>query len=623
MPVNPPFTQRLLRPPHKWGRLLVALLPVTVLGIWLKMYRIGAFFPGADAWQTTVSVASDVAFGTSWVLLWVALAAYGPSWLRTLNFYLAHLATGVLGIFLIVNHEFMLRTGTPLTLDRLVYGWENREGLNELIGSQMNAVTIGLLVGVLLSVSVLPLLLGRYVSSFLVRRPRPAVRRLGVVSAVALLVASFWTAPSTSAAFSLAAPVQFAVAEVRESAAYPDHLAPAGELPDLAATTLDPRTDERRNLVVIMLESQRATSTLPPTREPVTPVLDALEAESLTVTRAYTVLPHTSKAVTAIHCGVAPPLDSENTEADDEGLPARCLPELLAEQGYRTAFFQSATENFERRRSTVRNLGFDYFRAVDSMDKQGYHKANYFGYEDDIMLPHQREWLEQNADRGPFMLSMLTVTAHHDYVLQGYEKIDFVDDPMFNEYLNSVHYQDRFVGKVLDQFRDLGLYDDTVFVIVADHGEGFGEHRVYQHDNTIYEEGARVPLLIHDPQRAGEVVEGPVSQAAILPTAVDALGFDLQAEYDYKPSLYSGEEQGPVIATCFARALCTTTLDGDLKLIHHFGDRRDEVYNIAEDPFELNDLADTTDPAWMAEQRDHALRWYLEWETVHERFRQR
>lgn len=160
------------------------------------------------------------------------------------------------------------------------------------------------------------------------------------------------------------------------------------------------------------------------------------------------------------------------------------------------------------------------------MNTLGYHKANYFGYEDDIMLLPQRTWLKQHRDQ-PFLLGMLTVTGHHDYVLKGYEPIDFVDDPLLNRYLNAIHYQDRFVGKVLDMFKELGLYDDTVFVITGDHGEGFGEHRVYQHDNTIYEEGLRIPYLVIDPSRAGRLINGPVSQLAVLPTMVDAAGFDL------------------------------------------------------------------------------------------------
>ncbi|NHB83873.1 sulfatase-like hydrolase/transferase [Tessaracoccus sp. HDW20] len=138
--------------------------------------------------------------------------------------------------------------------------------------------------------------------------------------------------------------------------------------------------------MLITLESQRATSTLPETRQPVTPFLDSLAEESLRPERGYSLLPHTSKSITAVTCGMAPPLDDENTEADPGSLPGKCLPELLAEQGYATAYFQTATEHFERRRGTTANFGYRDFFPVDEMSKAGFSKANYFGYEDDIML---------------------------------------------------------------------------------------------------------------------------------------------------------------------------------------------------------------------------------------------
>ncbi|NHB83872.1 sulfatase-like hydrolase/transferase [Tessaracoccus sp. HDW20] len=70
------------------------------------------------------------------------------------------------------------------------------------------------------------------------------------------------------------------------------------------------------------------------------------------------------------------------------------------------------------------------------------------------------------------MLGMLTVSGHHDYKLPGVTPIDFVDNPMLNEYLNGIHYQDQFVSHVIDMFKELGLYENTVFVVTGDHGEG-------------------------------------------------------------------------------------------------------------------------------------------------------
>jgi arylsulfatase A-like enzyme len=602
-----------------WGRLLVLLVPVTILGVWLKLVRIRAFYPGSSLFDVAAKTSSDLAFGLAWLLLWLVLCQLARGALRVALFYLAHVATLVVNLVIVVNHEYMMRTGGPVTWDYFVTVATQFGEYAEVLAHETTFESAALLAGVVVVVVALPLLLGWWVERLL-RPPRPWTRRVATVGAVGLLAASVWSAPTVSAAFVLAPPVQLAMGEVREALAYPEALVD-DVLPQPDETRLAPRAGRQKNVVVITLESHRATSTLPPdTMQSVTPVLDSLADSSIMPERGYSVLPHTSKALTAVYCGIAPPLDQLNSEADPGSLPVRCLPELLADQGYATGFFQTATERFERRRGTVANLGFDDFMAVDTMDDTGYHKANYFGYEDDIMLPPQREWLEQHRD-GPFLLGMLTVTGHHDYKLEGYETIDFVDNPLLNSYLNSIHYQDRFVGHVLDMFKELGLYEDTVFVITGDHGEGFGEHRVYQHDNTIYEEGLRIPYLVHDPSRAGKLVNGPVSQLAVLPTVVDAAGFDLVSVDEYYPSLLSDEPQPPALATCYARGRCAATMEGNMKVIHHFGDRRDEVYNLVEDPYELNDLAASTDSAWIQEQVDKTLAWYLNAERRYQAFR--
>jgi lipoteichoic acid synthase len=55
--------------------------------------------------------------------------------------------------------------------------------------------------------------------------------------------------------------------------------------------------------------------------------------------------------------------------------------------------------------------------------------VNYFGYEDDVRLEPSREWMDRNRAH-PFLLSYLTLTAHHDYRLPGgIEQQDFIDDP--------------------------------------------------------------------------------------------------------------------------------------------------------------------------------------------------
>ncbi len=155
-----------------------------------------------------------------------------------------------------------------------------------------------------------------------------------------------------------------------------------------------PQTKER-NVVVVHLESTRARSVTPYNEKiETTPFLDELARRLLLAERAYTTVPRTSKAIISVNCGIQPHLVEEITEARPNGIPSRGLAALLKEQGYSTAFFRSSTENFENFRDLVRNFGYDQYYPLEALDdeyKEGFEWANYFGYEDNIMLRPSEE----------------------------------------------------------------------------------------------------------------------------------------------------------------------------------------------------------------------------------------
>lgn len=595
-------------------RLAALLLPAAAVGLVLKAIRLAHLPSATTAWTGGLALMSDLAFAGSWTIgWWAVLTATRGRATRRAVLIAAHLATWLLTVLLVLAHEYWMRTGDILILDRGASAWRSRHALTPLLASQIDRGLVVKLVVVTIVCIVLPLVLVAAGRLLRARTVQPARRNrgraaLGLALALGLFAASSWTLPTASSRFARA-PVTNLVVGTWEQRVTLSQVKPPPPTPS-APLTLTGKPDGR-NVVLIVLESQRPTSTLPATARRVTPFLDALATRSLTAAQAYPVMPHTSKSLTAIHCGVAPPLDNANSEAGEHGIADRCLPDLLASEGYRTAFFQSATEKFERRRELVNRMGFETFDSADTLPTQGYGRVNYFGYEDDIMLQPSRAWMQGNRDH-PFLVSYLTVTAHHDYRQPpGSTPQHFVDDPEMNSYLNGLAYQDRFVRRVVDQVKDLGLYDKTIFVVVGDHGEGFGEHGRRQHDNTMYEEGIRVPLIVHDPlAKTALTVTDPVQQTAILPTVTDILGYRLHGTRPGgSTSLRSTAPRNPVTVSCFEQLRCLARLDGDLKYIYHFNDRRAEVYDLAADPGETRDLQPSADPAWLAAQQSAVLRW--------------
>lgn len=85
---------------------------------------------------------------------------------------------------------------------------------------------------------------------------------------------------------------------------------------------------------------------------------------------------------------------------------------------------------------------------------------------------------------------------------------------------------DARLGEFIDLLREAGVWDNCLFILLSDHGEEFGEHGGWLHDQSLHEELVRVPLLIRFPRdaAAGRRIPGVVRLIDVMPTILDALG---------------------------------------------------------------------------------------------------
>jgi lipoteichoic acid synthase len=245
------------------------------------------------------------------------------------------------------------------------------------------------------------------------------------------------------------------------------------------------------------------------------------------------------------------------------------------------------------------------------MDTQGFEQSNYFGYEDDIMLKPSEEWLKEHGDK-PFVAKYLTGTGHHEYLPPTrYGIEDFSDDDKLNRYLNCIRYQDFFLKNLLDQYKELGLYENTVFVIYGDHGEGFGEHGRYVHEDNPYEESLRVPLIIHAPGwfENSQRVEGLSNLTDVLPTVLDLLGYQVKnGEYPGYSLLRPLPEDRTLMFSCFYKDKCLASIRGNEKYIYHYDNQPDELFDLSKDPLEKHNLVDERAKE-VGERRYELLTW--------------
>ena len=230
-----------------------------------------------------------------------------------------------------------------------------------------------------------------------------------------------------------------------------------------------------------------------------------------------------------------------------------------------------------------------------------------------------REWLTENRDQ-PFMIGYLTAAPHHDYrapIRYGFEKFD--EDEIFNRYLNAVRYQDYFIRNLFALFKELGLYEETLFVLVGDHGQAFMEHGRFGHSNVPYEEGLTIPFLIHAPGafEDGPRIENLVSQLDVLPTTAALLGFDLEGgQYPGVP-VWEAEADRVHFFSCWMERECVGSVDARWKHVHHFGDRPDELFDLETDPSERVNVADRY-PELARVRSKAALEWRSHVNAAHE-----
>jgi lipoteichoic acid synthase len=616
---------RVLLGGRDWFYLLSLLAPFVVFILALKTVNV-ASMPGVSGFSPAVDLMrSDAFFALGYVLLWVGLfaATRGGGLARRVVVFLFHAATMLVVLVITCAHRYYGETGTTLDYGTVVLFLPSPgEVLPFLRG-------VPVLYWVLLFCALFYAALGPRFMTRAVERlgspggPSAAAPRASLAGSLGLFfMASAFGFLSlliglspVSASISVARNplVNLVMTGVDTSSAEED-AGPPVEHPAANATLAQTPQTQKSNVVLVHLESSRAQSVTPYNPElETTPFLDELAENSLVAERAYAAVPHSSKASVAANCGIYPHLIPPTTEALPDGIPAPCLAELLKEEGYGTALFQSSTKSFENFQGLVSNFGYDEYYPLEAMDEEGFEKTNYFGYEDDIMLEPSETWLRENGHE-PFVAEYLTGSGHHDYQCLGtsHGQEHFAESKPLNSYLNCMRLQDAFVKNLMDQYKELGLYEETVFVIFGDHGEGFGEHGLSGHNDTIYEEGLKIPLIIHAPGwfGGGEQVEGLSGQIDILPTVLEMLGYEVQNdEYPGYSLLREPPEDRTLYSSCWFEGKCLASIEGYEKYVYHYDNRLDELFDLSEDPSESENLAGELGDEEMNGRRQDLLEW--------------
>jgi arylsulfatase A-like enzyme/Flp pilus assembly protein TadD len=329
-------------------------------------------------------------------------------------------------------------------------------------------------------------------------------------------------------------------------------------------------------------------------RAAATPVIDALAARGLRFEQAETVTPLTLPAHTSLLSGTFPAFhgvrDNGSFYVGDE---VTTLAEVLKAHGYRTGGFVGAYV-LDHRWGIAQ--GFDHY--YDDFDLSrfemaaGLDAAQRPGRE---VVDHALAWLAGESDQ-PFFAWVHLYDPHSPYVPPEPYRSRF-PATMIGAYDGEIAATDAQVGRLVDFLTTNGRLENTVIVVVGDHGESLGEHGEQQHGFFVYDASVRIPLIVAGPRVPTRAVPDQVRIVDVMPTILELAGVEAPAAVQGVSLMPLGRgERHDLLGfseTWYPRyhygwSELTAVRDGRYKFI---AAPRRELYDTKADPGELHDVA--------------------------------
>jgi arylsulfatase A-like enzyme len=294
-----------------------------------------------------------------------------------------------------------------------------------------------------------------------------------------------------------------------------------------------------------------------------TPNLNSLvAAKGVRFDVAISTAPWTCPAVAAVHTGRNPNSLGFSFKTMGHTVPnsSKTLAEYLQHAGYYTAGF-STTYCTQGRLGF--SQGFDLYDDTFS-NRPSNNKALAEEVNQHVLAWLDHEWLNNFSAESPLFLFLYYFDPHVWYdppspfdqhydtnyngllTPQGYgigqsvvsgeiQPTERDVEHLLALYDGEIAYWDEYLGEMLVALEERHLFENTLLVITADHGEMFGEHQKWTHLNSLYEELLRVPLLMRYDGviSTGFIIHGPVQNYDLMPTILEwadiPLPEDLQA----------------------------------------------------------------------------------------------
>lgn len=271
----------------------------------------------------------------------------------------------------------------------------------------------------------------------------------------------------------------------------------------------------RRNVVVILMESMSA-HLMGAFGNPggLTPVLDSLYARSLSFSHCYSAGIHTNHGLYATLYSF--PAIMKRNAMKGSVIPVYSgLPTVLRQHGYHNMFFMTHESQYDNMNAFFRTNGFDDIYSQENYPSDKV--VNGFGVQDDFLFDYALPVLDRQAATGqPFFGVLLTISNHPPYIIPPHFKPrrTKVEEQI-------VEYADWCVGRFMAQAATRDWFDNTLFVLLGDHGKLVGTPECESPESYNH-----IPLMFYGCGVEPRVDGRPCGQVDVAPTLLGMLGLD-------------------------------------------------------------------------------------------------
>ncbi len=297
-----------------------------------------------------------------------------------------------------------------------------------------------------------------------------------------------------------------------------------GDFPRLLKT-------ERPNIVFLLLESftANAIEVLGGLAD-VTPNLNALAKEGVLFSNIYATGSRSDRGMVAAISALPSNPSVALIKYPNKIMNYPCFPKDLEKVGYSTCYYYAGDINFGSFRSYV-TMSFQDMVTEDDFSGEAIDNRFKWGVHDEYMF--EKLFEDISKAKQPFMYMAFNMSSHEPFTVPG--EVKFPGNDIEHMFMNAIHYSDKCIGKFINRCKESGLWNNTLFILMADHGT-----RHIKHVDPNMPEAYHIPLLLTGGALSIQdtIISKIGSQTDMIATVLAQLGIDYSG-YRYSRNLLS------------------------------------------------------------------------------------